>query len=731
MKHAASHTAASRAETSAVPAASPGGGSGGTRLFLSRELSWLDFNERVLDEAVCRANPLQERLKFIAITAENLDEFFMVRIAKLRQRVRRGDSKPDPAGNDPAAQFRLARKKIVAQVGRQYEILLKRILPELAEKGICFVRPEELTPAGKKRAGEAFRRIMPKLTPLVVDPAGPPPPLDSGAIGIALRFIPAGKHSESLAIVEIPADSARFVELPGRKGEHRFLLPEELITANLKELFPGGRILECLVFRITRDTAFSVSGKKTADLPRAIERKLLRRNRRELVRLEVAPATPGSPLVRWLRSAFAPDPLCFFAVPGPLDLKRFSALNGLLSCPELEVPPFEPVTPPELAGPEPVLDAVRKHGDILIALPYHDFSSVVRMLDEAARDPDVVAISQTLYRVGGSSPVIRALRQAALNGKKVTAVLELRARFDEENNLAYARELESCGVRVICGIPGLKVHAKALLIVRRESGKLRRYCHLGTGNYNDRTARVYTDMGLMTCDRELCADIAAMFDFLTGDASPEGCRRKAVLAPFRLRSEFVRLIEREIEHARSGERGEIIAKINGLADEKMVRLIHRAAAAGVEITLLVRGICCCRPLPEEKELRIISIVDRFLEHGRIFFFANGGNEEFFLSSADWMTRNLDRRVELMFPVEDPVLKGRLSDVLKAHIEDRDKGRRLLPSGKYTPTPDPVEYGRTRSQMAVAAYFAACARRTAAHPAARKTKNAKHKELVKS
>jgi len=333
--------------------------------------------------------------------------------------------------------------------------------------------------------------------------------------------------------------------------------------------------------------------------------------------------------------------------------------------------------------------------------------------------------------VGGDSPVIRALRQAALNGKKVTAVLELRARFDEENNLAHARILESSGVRVICGIPGLKVHAKALLIVRRESGKLRRYCHLGTGNYNARTACVYTDMGLLTCDRELCADIAAMFDFLTGSASPEGCRRKAVLAPFRLRSEFVRLIEREIEHARSGGRGEIIAKMNGLADEEMVRLIHRAAAAGVRITLLVRGICCCRPLPEEKELRIMSCVDRFLEHSRIFFFANGGNGEFFLSSADWMTRNLDHRVELMFPVEDPVLKGRLADVLAFHVGDRDKGRRLLPSGEYTPTPDPEKYGSTRSQMAVAAYFAACARRAAAHPAERKTKNAKHKELVKS
>ena len=731
MKHAASHSAASGAEESAAPASPPGADPGDARLFLSRELSWLDFNERVLDEAVCRANPLLERLKFIAITAENLDEFFMVRIAELRQRIRHGDLKPDPAGNDPPAQYRLAREKIAAQVERQYGILLDRILPELAEKGIRIVRPEELSCAGKRRAGEIFRsRIMPKLAPLAADPARPLPPPGSGTVGIALRFIPAGKRSESCAVVEIPDDAERFIELPARKGEHLFLLLEELIIANLNELFAGGRILESLPFRVTRDMAFSVSGKNPAELPRAVERKLLRRNSREPVRLELPPAVPASPLARRLCAAFAPDLSCLFTVPGPLNLKQFSGLYDLLPCPELKVPPFKPVMPPELAGPEPVLDAVRKHKTILIAPPYHDFSPVIRMLEEAACDPDVVAVSQTLYRAGAGSPVIRALRNAALNGKKVTAVLELRARFDEETNLAYARTLESCGARVICGIPGLKVHAKALLIVRRESGKLRSYCHLGTGNYNGRTALVYTDMGLLTCDRELCADAARMFDSLARGAWGELSLHKVVPAPFRLRAELSRLIEREIGHVRKGGRGEIVAKMNGLADEKMVRLIHRAAAAGVEITLLVRGICCCRPLPEEKELRIISIVDRFLEHSRIFFFANGGNGEFFLSSADWMTRNLDHRVELMFPVEDPTLKRQLADVLAFHIGDRDKGRRLLPSGKYTPTPDPEKYGGSRSQAAVAGYFAACAR-AAVSPAGTKSKHAKHKELVKS
>ena len=725
MKPAASHTAASRAGASAARRAPQAERSGDPRLFLSRELSWLDFNERVLDEAVCRANPLLERLRFIAITAENLDEFFMVRIAKLRQRIRRGALKPDPAGNDPAAQLSSACGKIGAQVRRQYEILQKRILPELEGKGIRIVRFGELTAAEKAWAEGVFRRgIMPALTLLAADPARPAPPLGSGAIVIALRFIPDGRRTESRAFVEVPGSQAPFIELPRRKGERRFLLSEELITSDLEELFPGGRILETLPFRLTRDMAFSIAGKKAADLPRAIERNLHRRNSREPVRLELPSAATGSPLARWLESTFAPDPSCRFPVPGPLDLRRFSALNGLLSRGELELPPFEPVMPPEFAEGEPVLKTVRKHGNILIALPYHDFGPVVRMLEEAACDPDVIAVKQTLYRVGGSSPVVRALQRAALNGKQVTAVLELKARFDEENNIAWAQALDSCGARVICGVPGLKVHAKALLIVRRESGKIRRYCHLGTGNYNDRTALAYTDMGVMSCDKELCADVAGLFDFLADGAPPENCRRKAVLAPFRLRSELVRLIEREIGHARSGGRGEIIAKMNGLADEEMIRLIHRAAAAGVRITLLVRGVCCCRPLPEEKELRIISIVDRFLEHSRIFFFANGGKGEYYLSSADWMTRNLDHRVELMFPVEDPAITEQLRDVLAFHIGDCVKGRRLPPSGKYTPTPDPAEYGGSRSQPAIAAYFAARARRGSAGSAGMKSKKRK-------
>ena len=689
------------------------------RLFLSRELSWIDFDARVLEEAACRANPLLERLKFIAIAADNLDEFFMVRIAGLRRLVRNGDPRRDPAGLTAPELLARAREKIDALLERQYELLNERLLPELEKEGVFILHPDRLTDTGKKRAAEMFRRdIMPALTPLAADPARPFPQINAGAIEIALRFIPAGKTTESLAFVEVPEVLDRFQKLPGtRKGKFRFLLLEELILANLEQLFPGGRILERLCFRITRDMDFSMDGANIPDLPEYIARKLLQRNRRSPVRLEL-PAPGNGPLARQLRAAFAPEELDCFTVPGPLKLKQFAALADL-PFPELKESPHTPVEPPEFSGSGTVFAALRARGEILIAPPYHAFGPVIRLLEEAACDPEVLAIKQTLYRVSGNSPVVRALQQAALNGKQVTVVLELRARFDEENNIAWAQALDSCGAHVVCGIPGLKVHAKALLIVRRESGKLRRYCHLGSGNYNDRTVRTYTDVGIMSCDRKLCADVARMFNILSGGGTPERPPRKAFLAPWQLRAELERLFEDEIRRAESGGRGEIIAKMNGLADERMIRLIHRAAAAGVKITLLVRGICCCRPLPEEKELRIISIVDRFLEHSRIFWFAGEKGGAYYLSSADWMTRNLDRRVELMFPVEDPALREQLRKVLELHIADDVKGRRLLPEGVFTPVPDPERYGANRSQTAIAAYFRERALSAATGPAGKK------------
>ena len=676
-----------------------------TGLFINRELSWLDFNDRVLDEAEIPANPLLERLKFIAITAGNLDEFFMVRIAGLRKMLRNGEPWCDPAGLNAAAQLNAAREKTDRFLQRQYSLLFGKILPELEQYGVYIVHPQDLTESEKLLAGDIFRSdIMPVLTPFAVDPAHPFPQLNSGAIEIALRLIPAATGKDTFAFVEVPALLERFVELPSPEGMKRFMLLEELIIDNLQWLFAGAEIAECFPFRITRDMDFSVDEENSADLLESIGQKLQQRRRREPVRLELPPGASG-PLAAWIRSAFALEELFEYPIRGALYLRQFAELAAKVRLPHLDRLPHTPVMPPEFMDNTTVFESIRRYGNILIAPPYHDFSPVVRLLEEAAADPDVLAIKQTLYRVSGNSPVVRALQHAARNGKQVTVVLELKARFDEENNIAWAQALDECGAHVVYGIAGLKVHAKSLLIIRREDGFLRRYCHLATGNYNDRTALTYTDIGMMSSDPELCSDIANMFNVLTGCSAPENRYRKAVLAPFMLRSRLEQLIEREIEHALAGGKGEIIAKMNSFSDEKMVRLIHRAADAGVKITLIVRGICCFAPQEHQSaNLRIISIVDRFLEHSRIFYFRNQGSPEYYLSSADWMTRNLDRRIELMFPVEQEELKEQLRRILEFHINDKDKARELQSSGVYTSQGPLEEYTFSRSQEAIAAWF---------------------------
>ena len=677
----------------------------GTGLFINRELSWLNFNNRVLDQAEIPATPLLERLKFVAITAGNLDEFFMVRIAGLRKMFRNRDPWCDPAGLNAPAQLHLTREKIDLFLQRQYELLFGRILPELERSDVYIVHPKDLTDAEKLLSSDIFRsEIMPVLTPFAVDPAHPFPQLNSGAIEIALRLLPSDSGKDTFAFVEVPALLERFVELPSPGGMKRFMLLEELIIDNLQCLFAGSEIVECFPFRITRDMDFSTEDENAADLLEYIGQKLQQRRRREPVRLELPPGAAG-PLAEWIRSSFALEELFEYPIRGALHLKQFAELAAKVQLPHLAAPPHEPVMPVEFMENASVFTVLRGYGNILVAPPYHDFAPVVRMLEEAAADPDVLAIKQTLYRVSGNSPVVRALQRAARNGKQVTVVLELKARFDEENNIAWAQALDECGAHVVYGIAGLKIHAKALLIVRREDGFLRRYCHLGTGNYNDRTALIYTDIGMMSSDPALCSDIANMFNVLTGCSAPGNHYRKAVLAPFTLRSRLEQLIEREIEHVRAGGKGEIIAKMNSFSDEKMVRFIHRAADEGVQITLIVRGICClCPQENQSKNLRIISIVDRFLEHSRIFYFRNQGSPEYYLSSADWMTRNLDRRIELMFPVEQEELTEQLRRILQFHINDSDKGRVLLSSGEYTPFNALEKYTGARSQESIAAWF---------------------------
>lgn len=654
-----------------------------SELFISRELSWLDFNSRVLDEAFCPANPLLERLKFIAIFSSNLDEFFMVRIAGLRQLVKMEQNLPDPAGNRPADQLAAARRKIERLVKRQYSCLHDEILPGLERHGVRLSRPADLSSTQRAElTGYFTTQVLPVLTPLAVDQAHPFPILNSGAIEIAVSMKPADRKKLVYAFVEVPDVLPRFIEVPGMLPGRTFVLLEDVIMDNLGALFSGCEIEEFFPFRVTRDMDFSVEDEGAEDLLQSIEKKLLQRRHREPIRVEVLTNTRG-PLARWLEQEFRLDEQFWYAVRGPLHLKQFFELVGKARLPELLEPAWPAVEPAAFSEHNSVFDAISAKGTILVAPPFHSFSPVVRLLQQAADDPDVLAIKQTLYRVSGNSPVVRSLQRAAENGKQVTVVVELKARFDEGNNIAWARLLEESGAHVVYGVAGLKVHSKALLVVRREDGAIRRYVHLSTGNYNDKTAALYTDLGIMSSDPDLCFDVANLFNVLTGYSSPPAEWRKIAASPFDLRRQAMRLIEREIANSTPDRPGRIIAKMNSLSDEKMIRLLHKAADAGVEIDLIVRGICCYKPRAGQENVRIISIVDRYLEHSRLFYFFNNGDEEYYLSSADWMYRNLDKRVELLFPIEDEKIRGILMRLLEFQLNDTDKLRRLQASGSYT------------------------------------------------
>ena len=677
--------------------------------FISRELSWIDFNSRVLDEASFSANKLLERLKFISIVSSNLDEFFMVRIAGLRQLTDAGENIPDPAGNSPERQLALARIKITRLVRRQYNLLMKDILPELERYGVVLCHPEELPPEQLLRLRNYFQaEILPVLTPLAVDPAHPFPLLNSGAIEIALELKSKKKKNLARAFVEVPEVLPRFIPLSGISGadedfsggeDHskvELILLEELISMFITDLFPGCEVVEKLIFRITRDMDFSVEGEVMDDLLTTIRGKLLQRRQREAIRLEIAGESSRSKLARYLMKELRLAPELCYLLPGPLHLKQFMELLPFVREPELSEEKWPPLTPAVFRQYATVFEAVRAKENILLPLPFCSFAPVVDLLEQAADDPDVLAIKQTLYRVSGNSPIVRALQRAAENGKQVTVVLELKARFDESNNIAWAKVLDNSGAHVVYGIAGLKVHSKALLIVRREAGCIQRYVHLGTGNYNDRTAKLYTDMGLLSCDPDLCCDVANLFNLLSGCSAPPEYWNTLAVSPFDMRKKFSALIEREIRHCLAGRRGRIIAKMNSFSDPAMVALLHRAADAGVEIDLIVRGICCFRPRAKQDNVRICSIVDRFLEHTRIFYFENLGDSEYYLSSADWMTRNLDRRIETIFPVRDEESRGIIRKFLEFQLADDNKKRKLLPTGAYT-RPRVETYTELRSQ----------------------------------
>ncbi len=661
------------------------------RLFINRELSWLEFNTRVLEEARSPRLPILERLKFHHIFASNLDEFFMVRVAGLKQQILGGVADAPADGLLPSEQLAAVSARVYELVEVHDAVWREGILPGLAAAGLHLVPPREMMPEQRQRAREHFvEDVFPALTPLAVDPGHPFPHLRNKSLNLAVLLQREGRRrrraqAQLIAVVQVPAVLPRVVRLPSASAE-AFALLEEIIGEHVRDLFPGYAVTEAVPFRVTRNWDLNYDEEESEDLLSTIQAELRRRDRGAAVRLEISAAATAE-LERELARALKLDASDVYRVGAPLQVGDLLALGDGDPRPELRVEPFTPNVPPSLQDGERVASVVAK-ADVLLHHPYESFDPVVRFIEEAAEDPAVLAIKQTLYRTSGDSPFVRALSRAADNGKQVTALVEIKARFDEANNIAWARRLEEAGVHVVYGFIGLKTHCKVALVVRREHDGIRRYVHLGTGNYNPQTARQYTDLSFLSAREDLADDVSALFNMLTGYSEPPEWKRLAV-APFGLGERLIALIDREAERARAGRDGRIIAKVNALVDPDVIRALYGASSAGVEIDLLVRGICCLRPgVPGVSErIQVTSVVDRFLEHSRVFVFGTGGDAECYLSSADWMPRNLHRRVEVMLPVEDPLLRARIVDeILRPQLREDARAWRLQTDGTYLRIP---------------------------------------------
>jgi polyphosphate kinase len=650
-------------------------------LFLNRELSWLEFNGRVLEEAEDGQTPALERLKFATIAASNLDEFVMVRVAALTNAVEEGDSSPDSAGLPPAQQLVSISERAHALVERLYATLSGAILPALQERGIRLVAMEGLEAEARAFVQRHFRdEVLPALTPLAIDASRPFPMLASLSLNVAVQLAPGeGQEEPRLAVVQVPARLRRLVRLPLEGAA--FALLEDVIRTELQALFPGQQVLETATFRVARDAELGLDDEGGRDFLEAVEEELRKRRKSRVVRLEIEKSASDALVERLAqRLGVAADDV--YRIPGMLDVRSLFPLVELPALEDLRDPPLKPVAALEEGEEERLFERLDA-ADVLLHHPYDAFDPVVSFVSQAAADPDVLAIKQTLYRTSGESPIVRALARAAENGKQVTVLVELTARFDEHSNIRWARSLEEAGAHVIYGVRGYKTHAKVCLVVRRGRDGIRRYVHLGTGNYNEKTARVYTDFGLMTSDRDVGRDASAFFNALTGYSDPPAMK-KLTMAPTQLRDRILSLIQRETRRAGAGEHGLIQAKMNALVDEDIIRALYGASQAGVRIRLNVRGICCLRPGLKgvSETIEVVSIVDRFLEHSRIYHFRNGGDEEVYLASADWMPRNLDRRVELLFPVEAAEARAKVLHALEAAFQDNVKARRLQPDGSY-------------------------------------------------
>ncbi len=650
-------------------------------LFINRELSWLEFNQRVLEEASDPTVPLLDRLKFAIIVSTNFDEFFMVRVAALQRAIEEDDVAPDAAGLRPRQQAEAGSARAHQMVDLLGRVLCDEILPQLAEQGVRLAPLadlDDLRRAGLARYFEA--EVLPALTPLAIDASRPFPRLLNLSLNLALLLAPAeGEAEPRLAVVQVPSGLRRLVRPAGGDGP-TYVLLEEIVRAELATLFPGQAVLESAAFRVARDAELELDDEGGRPYLEALEEELKKRRSGQVIRLEVE-AGIGDALLGLLATRLEVEPADVYRVRYPLDMRGLWPITELPALEHLREPVLRPL-PTVDEETQKDLFARLGDGDLLLHHPYESYDPVVAFVSAAASDPDVLAIKQTLYRTSGESPLVRALARAADAGKQVTVLVELMARFDEQSNIRWARRLEEAGAHVIYGIRGYKTHAKICLVVRRGRSGIERYVHLGTGNYNEKTARLYTDFGLMTADPVIGEDASAFFNALTGYSDPPRLKKLA-MAPTMLRERVLKLIERERRRAEDGQAAEIRAKMNALVDEEMIRALYDASKAGVRIRLNVRGICCLRPGLKgvSDTIEVVSIVDRFLEHARIFYFRNGGDEELYLGSADWMPRNLDRRIELLFPVS-PACRGKALAALDAMFEDNVKSRRLQPDGTY-------------------------------------------------
>lgn len=655
--------------------------------YTNREKSWLLFNKRVLSEARDKQLPLFERLKFLSITASNLDEFFMVRIGSLTDMVNAKYTKKDIAGLSPKEQLSMLAEETHDFAGLQYSTYNRMLLPQLKLNGLTLVEHHENLSAAQAAFVDRYfeDNVYPVLTPMAVDSSRPFPLLRNKSLNIgALLVKKEGKDQEvEFATVQVPSVLARIVPIPSEAGDENrtVILLEEIIERNISKLFLNYDVKCAHPFRITRNADLAIDEDEVEDLLLEIEKQIKKRSWGQAVRLEMEDGADKR-MLKLLKKELKLSDSDVFMVDGPLDLTFLMKMYGLDGFDYLKTPKYTPQPVPEFEAEGSVFDIIKK-GDVLLHHPYQTFEPVVNFIRQASKDPDVLAIKQTLYRVSGNSPIIAALAQAAENGKQVSVLVELKARFDEENNIVWARKLEKAGCHVIYGLVGLKTHSKITLVVRREEDGIRRYVHLGTGNYNDATAKLYTDVGLMTVNEAIGEDATAVFNMLSGYSEPRSWNRLS-LAPLWLKDRFLYLINREKKNSLEGRNGRIVAKMNSLCDQDIITALYEASAAGVKIDLIVRGICCLKVgIPGVSEnICVRSIVGNFLEHARIFYFENNGRPEYYCSSADWMPRNLERRVEILFPVEDPALREKLKHILACQMKDNLKAQILQPDGTY-------------------------------------------------